>query len=490
MNRPLKRGRPLRRREFLQAAAAGAGVAASRLLLGGEAGRPPARRAPNVVFVFADQWRAQATGYAGDPNAKTPHLDALAAQSINLTTAVSGCPVCSPYRASLLTGQYPLTHGVFLNDVHLPDDAPSIAKAFKAGGYETGYIGKWHLNGRGRLSFIPRANRQGFDFWKVCECTHAYNKSVYYADGPERLTWEGYDAEAQTRAAQEYIRGKGRDPAKPFLLVLSWGPPHNPYDTAPAALREAYRPGSLKLRPNVPAAAEKQARADLAGYYAHCAALDGYVGDLRATIREAGLEDNTLLVFTSDHGDMLGSQGQQRKQRPWDESILVPLLLHDPAALGRRGRSVSVPLNAPDVMPTLLGLCGLPIPKGVEGADLSGTLTGNAPRPVEAALIACYTPFGEWQRAAGGREYRGIRTERHTYVRDRRGPWLLYDNRDDPYQLRNLVDEPDQAALRAHLEETLARLLKAQRDEFLPGPEYIAKWGWTVDRTGTAPSGP
>jgi arylsulfatase A-like enzyme len=217
---------------------------------------------------------------------------------------------------------------------------------------------------------------------------------------------------------------------------------------------------------------------------------DALVGDLRATIREAGLEDNTLLAFTSDHGDMLGSQGQQRKQRPWDESILVPLLLHDPAALGRRGRSVSMPLNAPDVMPTLLGLCGLPIPKGVEGADLSGTLTGSAPRPPEAALIACYTPFGEWQRAAGGREYRGIRTERHTYVRDRRGPWLLYDNRDDPYQLRNLVDESDQAALRAHLEETLTRLLKAQRDEFLPGPEYIAKWGWTVDRTGTAPSGP
>jgi arylsulfatase A-like enzyme len=490
VNRTNEHSYTLRRREFLQAAAAGAGVAASRLLAAGEAGPPAPRRPPNVVFVFADQWRAQATGYAGDPNARTPHLDALAARSVNFTTAVSGCPVCSPYRASLLTGQYPLTHGVFLNDVHLADDAPSIAKAFKAGGYETGYVGKWHVGGRGRLSFIPRAGRQGFDFWKVCECTHAYNQSVYYGDGPERLTWEGYDAEAQTRAAQEYLRGRGRDPARPFLLMLSWGPPHNPYETAPAAQREAYPPASLKLRPNVPPEAEKQARADLAGYYAHGSALDGYVGDLRATLREAGLEDNTLFVFTSDHGDMLGSQGQQRKQRPWDESILVPLLVHYPAALGREGRSVSAPLNAPDVMPTLLGLCGLPAPKGVEGIDFSGMLTGRGPSPAEAALVACYTPFGEWTRSAGGREYRGLRTERYTYVRERQRPWLLYDNQADPYQLRNLVDEPGRAALRAQLEETLARLLKAQRDEFLPGPEYIAKWGWTVDRTGTAPSGP
>ena len=130
---------------------------------------------PNVVFVFGDQWRQQATGYAGDPNVSTPHLDTLARESIDFTHAVSGCPVCSPYRASLLTGQRPLTHGVFVNDVYLQPRATSIAEAFSSAGYDTAYIGKWHVDGHGRSNYIPPERRLGFAYWKVLECTHAYN---------------------------------------------------------------------------------------------------------------------------------------------------------------------------------------------------------------------------------------------------------------------------------------------------------------------------
>ena len=121
---------------------------------------------PNIVFVFGDQWRAQATGYAGNPTVKTPHLDQLAEDSINLTQAVSGYPVCSPARASLLTGQFPLTHGVFVNDVHLDNSAVSIAQAFRQGGYQTSYIGKWHVDGYGRSNYIPPERRQEFEYWK------------------------------------------------------------------------------------------------------------------------------------------------------------------------------------------------------------------------------------------------------------------------------------------------------------------------------------
>jgi arylsulfatase A-like enzyme len=379
---------------------------------------------------------------------------------------------------------------VFINDVHLGDQAVSIAAAFKAAGYQTAYIGKWHLNGRGRLSFIPKEERQGFDHWAVCECTHNYNDSIYYGDENRRLKWDGYDAEAQTRAAQDYIRGKGRDPAKPFLLVLSWGPPHNPYQTAPARFRAMYDPEKLALRANVPPEAQKQARIDLAGYYAHCSALDSYVGDLLETIKQVALEQNTIFVFTSDHGDMLGSHGQQRKQRPWDESILVPFLLHCPALFGRQARAVSAPFAMPDVMPTLLGLCGLPIPATVEGVDFSPFLATPATIEADAALIACYAPFGEWTRKAGGREYRGIRTQRHTYVRDVNGPWLLYDNQADPSQMRNLANIPQHAALQARLDGILNRILKRQKDQFLSGWDYIRKWGYKVDATGTAPAAP
>ncbi|MHB9047338.1 MAG: sulfatase-like hydrolase/transferase, partial [Pirellulales bacterium] len=229
------------------------------------------RSKPNVVFLLADQWRAQATGYAGDPNARTPNLDRLATHGVVLTTAVSTCPVCSPYRGSLITGQYPIRHGVFVNDVCLSRSAVSLAQAFGQAGYRTAYIGKWHLDGHGRSNFIPADRRQGFEFWRVCECTHNYNRSLYYADTAQKRFWDGYDAAAQTAEAQAYIRGHRQEP---FLLVLSWGPPHNPYETAPARFRERFKPEAIRLRPNVPPKAQAAARADLAGYYAHCAALD------------------------------------------------------------------------------------------------------------------------------------------------------------------------------------------------------------------------
>ena len=187
---------------------------------------------PHVILIFGDQWRTQAFGYAGNSCVQTPHIDRLASQSINATHAVSGCSVCCPARASLLTGQYPLTHGVFVNDVHLSDRAVSLAQAFKSAGYDTAYVGKWHVNANGRSNYIPPENRQGFDYWKVLECTHNYNNSFYYAnDSDEKLTWEGYDAIAQTRDVQDYIQN--HDSENPFLLVLSWGPPHAPYETAP-----------------------------------------------------------------------------------------------------------------------------------------------------------------------------------------------------------------------------------------------------------------
>ena len=173
---------------------------------------------PNILVVIADQWRAQAFGYAGDPNVQTPNLDRFERQSVHFTQAVAGMPVCSPTRASLLTGQRPQTHGIFINDVPLATNGVTLPKVLKAAGYDTGCIGKWHIDGHGsRSAFIPRERRQGFDYWKVLECTHAYNNSPYYADGPEKLKWDGYDAIAQTRDAQAYLRGRTNS-EKPFLL--------------------------------------------------------------------------------------------------------------------------------------------------------------------------------------------------------------------------------------------------------------------------------
>ena len=190
-------------------------------------------------------------------------------------------------RASFLTGQRPLTHGVFLNDVPLNPEAVTIAKVLRTAGYDTACIGKWHVNGDGRPNFIRPERRQGFDYWKVLECTHDYNHSAYYADGPEKFYWEGYDAIAQTRDAQQYLCDHALA-QKPFFLFLAWGPPHDPYLTAPEKYRTLYDPDELTLRPNVPEAERSKARKSLAGYYAHCTALDECIGELAAPCKKAG----------------------------------------------------------------------------------------------------------------------------------------------------------------------------------------------------------
>jgi len=471
----------MRRRELLKSA----GLGAASLVLGlprSQAG-DAAPRKPNLVFVFADQWRAEATGYAGNRDVRTPNLDRLAAESVNFANAVSCCPVCSPYRAGLLTGQYPLTHGVFLNDVPLRNEAVSIAEVYRQAGYETAYIGKWHLDGNRRSAFIPRERRQGFEFWKVLGCTHAYNNSFYYGDEDVKQKWDGYDAMAQTQEAGRIIRARAG--GRPFVLFLSWGPPHDPYGTAPEKYRNLFKPADITLRPNVPEADRENARRALAGYYAHAAALDDCIGALLQTLQETGIERDTIFVFTSDHGDMLYSHGSRNKQQPWEESIRVPFLLRYPRTLGTGGRIIDMPINTPDIMPTLLGLSGIAIPRTVEGTDFSGLLTAQSSPPDNAALIACPSPFGQWTRARGGREYRGVRTRRYTYVRDLNGPWLLYDNDRDPYQLDNLCNKPEHAALQASLEALLARRLKQTNDEFLSGADYIKKWGYEVDDSGT-----
>lgn len=444
---------------------------------------------PNLLVVVADQWRAQAFGFAGDPNVRTPHLDRLASESVRFSNAISSLPVCCPARASLLTGQHPLTHGVFLNDVPLRSEVTTLAEVLRGRGYDTGYIGKWHLNGQGRSAFIPPQRRQGFDYWKVLECTHAYSNSFYYADGPEKLKWDGYDAIAQTRDAIQYLRAPARA-ERPFVLFLAWGPPHDPYFTAPQEFRRLYDPARIQLRPNVPGPMEAEARRILAGYYAHCTALDDCLGELLQALRDAGAAENTVLVFTSDHGDMLGSQGLFKKQKPFDESIRIPLLLRWPKGLGAQPRSLDALITLEDLMPTLLGLCGAPVPPGVEGLDFSGYARGGASPGDGSCVISCVAPFGEWERQAGGREYRGLRTNRYTYVRDLRGPWLLFDNQTDPYQTNNLVRQPVHAALQAELDAELSRKLRVRGDEFRPGSDYIARWGYTVNAGGTVPYAP
>ncbi len=441
-------------------------------------------RRPSVVFLLADQWRGSATGYAGDPNVRTPRLDRMARRSLMFRNAVSVCPICTPYRAALLTGRYPTSTGMFLNDLYLPSRELTLAEVFRGEGYDTAYIGKWHLDGHGRDSYIPQERRQGWDYWKAAECEHAYLKSHYYeGSSSEKRWWQGYDAFAQTDDAIHYLRGRAGNP-KPFVLFVSYGPPHNPHFELPEAARNLYDPDAVRMPPNVAPELLERSRKEASGYYAHCELLDGCVGRILDEMERLGIADDSITIFTSDHGDMLGSQGcgPFTKQVPWSESAVVPLLLRYPRLHGSGGRIVETPLNTPDLAATLLGLAGIAPPPSFEGEDLSRVASGGSDED-RASLYMLISPF-HGQRHAD-REYRAIRTMTHTYVRSLDGPWLLYDDARDPYQLRNLIGDPASDTLRARMEARLQSALLGIGDRFSHRKTYIDRFGYELADHGS-----
>jgi arylsulfatase A-like enzyme len=300
------------------------------------------------------------------------------------------------------------------------------------------------------------------------------------------MIWNGYDVIAQTEDVIKYIKKQATEP-NPFLLFLSIGSPHDPYQTAPEKYRKMYENKQFIISKNVSVVNREKVKKDLVGYYSHITAIDDCIGKMWQTLKDLGIDENTIIVFSSDHGDLLGSHDSWNKQQPYEESIRVPFLIHYPKAFGKKGKISNALLNSPDIMPTLLGLSNIPIPKTVEGIDFSGVLKGTKKDKVKQTLIACWQPFGQWNRKMGGKEYRGIVNQQYTYVRDLQGPWLLFDNLNDPFQLNNLVAKPEYQNLQKKLNSDLNKELKKRKDEFLPGKEYIKKWNYLIDESETVP---
>ena len=441
------------------------------------------RKKPNIIFVLADQWRAQATGYNGDPNliGKTPNLDRMASQSVNFKNAISVTPVCTPYRAALLTGKYPTTTGMIFNDIHLPEEAVTMAELFKGYGYKTGYIGKWHLDGMGRSAFTPPERRQGFEYWKALECSHEYNNLIYYeGNSEEKKYWEGYGPYAETDDAINFIQ-KNAGGEEPFLLVVAWGAPHFPHASAPKEFQDQFSYDSILLRGNVSDAKKEVAKKESVGYYAHILALDKCIGELQEAISEVGISENTIVVFTSDHGEMMGSHdvSPRQKQVPWAESVKVPFLLTYPARYGNNKIEIESPINVVDILPTLLSLSQLPLPKNLDGENMAGVISNPNIKRDKAALVMNVSPF-----AGKADEYRGIYTRRYAYVKRLDGPWFLFDHENDPLQMNNLVDKPGYQQLQKEMEAVLQKELKKAGDNFMPREYYINKWGYKLKKSG------
>lgn len=478
----------LSRRAFLGQAAAAAAAA------------QPGSRPVNLIYVFADQLRRFSCGYSGDEFAHTPNIDRISRESLDVRNAVSSTPVCAPYRASLMTGKYQSSTGMVINELRLSPEHECFGQVLAKGGYDTAYIGKWHLwaNQLGhheetRNGFVPPGPyRLGFDqYWAAYNFNHTYHQAPYFRNTPRRETHHQYEPESQTAMAIDFLRTRRGQP-RPFALFLSWGPPHDPWDWAncPSDFSEHFRNVKIPLRPNYSDTPDPYAdswatpppdyRLNVGqyqqGYYAMTADIDRALGRLLDAVRQQGLEEDTLLVFTSDHGEMFGSHGRRAKYIFYEEACRVPFLVRWPGHI--QPGATDMLLSTPDIMPTLLGALGLRIPRTVEGTDLSGTLLGGSDRSPTAIYMQGMGTTAAWK---DGTEWRAVRDGQHTYAIYRRDrSELLFDNLSDPLQLKNLASDRAHHTELIHYRALLDAWMKEHNDRFEGCTWYRDQW--TVDR--------
>ena len=472
-------------------------------------------RKPNVLYVFDDEHRFQSM--PGEPFAdpvNAPTLDAFRKANFSMERCISNYPLCSPYRGILMTGLWPYENGITHNWIQLGTNFESLGHVFANAGYRTAYVGKWHLSGPGHdRAFVPPGpHRQGFQDWHVWGAVdkHMSYSFTFNPDTGEKIQPEGYQSTLMTDQAVKILQEK-QD--KPWMMVVSWHPPHFPVNDAPEEDERFFADKQISLRPNVktgisemgPIRSEQSITKFHQGYYAHIRALDREFARLLQTLEETGQADNTIVIFTSDHGEMAGSHGRMYKQVPHEESLRVPFFVRYPGKTAA-GRSSNALFGSIDMYPTLCGLAGIPVPDHCRGKDLSPVMLGRSapsseyvflinqgggPAEAEAGAVgaaaqehgapahapAAPTPATNTRKAgAGGGEgngggyappnFRGLRSETHTYAVAQDGRWLLFENDKDPYQQRNLIDDPDQKALIGRFDQLIATWLKEAKDPF------------------------
>lgn len=413
-------------------------------LAGGAALLQPAPK-PNLLFIMADQWRAQ-TLPGLDPNLHAPNLERLAKQSVRFDRAYCTYPVCGPSRASIMTGRYPHACRMPENDMQLPLDQVCFGDVMRRAGYATGYIGKWHLDGGADPGFVPPGpRRRGFDYWAAFNRGFHFYDSTYFRDDDKPIRPIGFEPDYQTSLAVDFIRAQR---SQPYCLFVSWGPPHAPLQPPPRTAN-MYSPGEFRLRDNVPADDEANVRAMWAGYYGLCSALDDDLGRLL----QAASSD-TIVVFTSDHGDMLGSHGRIDKNIAYDEAVRVPLYIRDRRL--QPGTSDLLVSNI-DYMPTLLALCGVQPPATVQGRDLSGLmLTGKGDKPQSVLAEGMMGEPGEWRMIVRGYD---------KLVTNARGePLHMFNLAQDPLEMEDLAKQPRHALKIDELKAQLRELRKRSGD--------------------------
>jgi arylsulfatase A-like enzyme len=389
-----------------------------------------------------------------------------------------------------------------INEIRINPNQKCIARVLSDHGYQTGYIGKWHLwanqaGGHDRVenAYIPPGpDRLGFDgVWQAYNFHHNNYNSYYFEDDPQKIFYGDsiYEPEAQFDIAMNYIEDAslGKDP---FALFLSVGIPHPPWsrENIPPAYYDLFKENEFSypetwrdspdqymdrftdpeywlnhIKPLIP---EWQRI-----YYAMVASLDEYMGRLNEKLDELGISENTILVFTSDHGEMMGEHGRIQKMIFYESAARVPFLVRWPGRIPA-GANSDVCLNTPDIMPTLLSLMDMPIPEEVEGMDLSHIALGGQGEEPEMAFLQGMGHTYLWK---DGFEWRAVRNKSFTYARylvD--GKELLFNHRMDPLQVNDLSDDPAFDDVKQRMKSSMERKMEELNDEFMPCTWYRDHW--------------
>ena len=434
------------------------------------------KRPCNVIWIFGDQHRGQAMGCMGDPNALTPNLDRMAVEGLHFTHAISGAPTCTPFRGSLLTSRHAHECAPENGDP-LPQGIPTISTTLRENGYQTCYLGKWHLAGEknregGWRKLVPEWQRKDWDEWIGYDNYNAQWDCWIHSGFGENLSCqrlEGYETDVLTDMQIERINKWGKEQkenenAKPFFSVLSVQPPHDP-SVASQEWMEKFKPGAMTKRPNVPDIdwVNSFYNKQIGGYYAQVANLDHNVGRIRQALYENNLEHNTIIFYFSDHGSMLGSHGRFNKSVPYEESIRIPMIIY-----GGRKRIIQLStdalINHVDIAPTTLGMCGIQKPDYMRGFDYSGLYTQKKvdDSPTSAILQECggfstISPKG-WRAI--------VTRDGWKYAVTGESTWLLFNLNQDPYEMCNLVFISHYYEKRRELHELLTQKLKEIDDPF------------------------
>jgi arylsulfatase A-like enzyme len=421
---------------------------------------------PNVVVFFTDQQRWDTTGVHGNPLKLTPNFDRMATLGTWVKNSFTCQPVCGPARSCLQTGLYATTSGCFRNGIPLPEGTKTLAHYFKEAGYQTGYIGKWHLADE---EPVTKPRRGGYEYWLASEilefASDAYD-TVLYNEENEQVNLPGYRVDAMTDAAIRYMDQHKQDP---FFLFISYLEPHHQNHTdnypAPDGYAEAYVD---RWTPPDLASLTGSAPQQLPGYYGMVKRLDEALGRMMDALKSMHLSDNTIILFTSDHGNHFKTRNGEYKRSPHDSSIRVPTAL-----IGQQftsGGALHQLVSLIDLPPTLLDAAGIPVPEPMQGRSIVPLVRREAVEWPEEV----YVQISESQVA------RAIRTERWKYAvhapqldpnavpqAEQYEELFLYDLKADPYELTNLIGMASFQEVTAKLRERLLNRI-AEAGENVP----------------------